>query len=207
MSEATAIEAGTARDLDRETAGIARRGTAAALDIVVLLVLITPLALPQLEQLMVAVMASDADLFFETLFEYDLAWWRDAGVYAVSFAYGVLMLARYGRTVGMMALRIRVTDLSSESISFWRAVLRTGAYLLPHVAAVATYDWSELAFLLISAMQTIGLLWIMVDRAHQGYHDKIARTLVMHERRYLEQRPTDVPETEGIATSRSSPPM
>jgi uncharacterized RDD family membrane protein YckC len=194
-------------DLDRDTAGLVRRAAAALIDMVVLLILITPLALPQLEQLMVAVMTVDADLFFDTLFEYDLAWWRTAAIYAIGFGYGVLMLSRYGRTLGMMALGARVTDSHGGDISLQRAALRTAAYLLPQVAATATYDWNELATTSISALQTIGLLWIVVDGAHQGYHDKIARTLVMLERRYLERKRAGGLEDEARLASDSGAPV
>lgn len=194
-------------DLDRDTAGLVRRAAAALIDMVVLLILMTPLALPQLEQAMAAAMAADADLFFDTLLEYDLAWWRTAGLYAIGFGYGVLMLSRYGRTVGMMALGARVTDSHGGDISLRRAALRTAAYLLPQAAVAATYDWNELAAASISALQIIGLLWIMVDGAHQGYHDKIARTLVMLERRYLERKRGGCVEPEGMAASGPSAPV
>jgi uncharacterized RDD family membrane protein YckC len=190
-------------DLDRDTAGLVRRAAAALIDMVVLVILMTPLALPQLEQAMAAAMAADGELFFDTLFEYDLAWWRTAGLYAVGFGYGVLMLSRHGRTLGMMALGARVTDSHGGDISLRRAALRTAAYLLPQVAVAATYDWDELAAASISALQIIGLLWIMVDGAHQGYHDKIARTLVMRERLYRERKRGGCVEPEGMAASDS----
>ena len=194
-------------DLDRDTAGLVRRAAAALIDMLVLLILMTPLALPQLEQLMAAAMAADGELLFDTLFEYDLAWWRTAGLYAIGFAYGVLMLSRYGRTLGMMAFGARVTDSHGGDISLRRAALRTAAYLLPQVAAAATYDWNELATTSISALQTIGVLWIVVDGAHQGYHDKIARTLVMLERRCVERKRAGGVDAECRAASDFGAPV
>jgi uncharacterized RDD family membrane protein YckC len=190
-------------DLDRDTAGLARRAAAALIDTVVLLILMTPLTLPQLEHLMVAVMAADGDLFFDTLLEYDLAWWRTAGLYAIGFGYGVLMLGRYGRTLGMMVFGVRVTNLNGTDIGWRKAALRTAAYVVPGDAAAVLYDPSELAAVLVSGVQVIGLLWIMVDGAHQGYHDKIARTLVMRERWYRERKRGGCPEAGRRAASDS----
>ncbi|UCH35896.1 MAG: RDD family protein [Armatimonadota bacterium] len=193
----------TAIDLDRDTAGLARRAAAVLIDMVVLVILTTPLALPQLEQMMIAVMALDGDLFFDTLFEYDLAWWRTAGIYAVGFGYGVFMLGRYRRTLGMMVFGARVTNPDATDVGWGKAALRTAAYLMPAVAADVLLDRSELAAVLVSGVQTIGLLWIMVDGAHQGYHDKIARTLVMLERRCRERERAGSIEAERTAASDS----
>jgi len=194
-------------DLDRDTAGLVRRAAAALIDMVVLLVLTTPLAVPQLEQLMVAAMAVDADLFFDTLLEYDLAWWRTAGISAVGFGYGVLMLGRHGRTLGMIVFGVRVTNLNGTDIGWRKAALRTAAYVVPGVACAVLADRSELAAILVSGLQAIGLLWIMVDGAHQGYHDKIARTLVMLERRYRERKRAGGLEDEARLASGSGAPV
>jgi uncharacterized RDD family membrane protein YckC len=169
-------------DLDRETAGFGQRAAAAVIDTLVLFALTTPLVLPWLEQLMSAVMAADVDLFFDLLLEYDLAWWPLAGACTVVFGYAVFMLGRYGRTLGMMVFGLRVTNLDGTHIGWGKAALRTAAYVVPDVAAAVLYDQNELAWSLVSGLRIIGLLWIMVDGAHQGYHDKIARTLVMRKR-------------------------
>jgi uncharacterized RDD family membrane protein YckC len=194
-------------DLDRDTAGLVRRAAAALIDMLVLLILMTPLALPQIEQLMAAAMAADADLFFDTLFEYDLAWWRTAGVYAIGFGYGVLMLGRYGRTLGMMVFGVRVTNPDATDVGWRKAALRTAAYVVPGDAVAVLYDRSELAAVLLSGAQVIGLLWIMVDGAHQGYHDKIARTLVMLERRCRDRDRAGYLEDETRPASGSGAPV
>lgn len=200
MSEATAVEAART-DLDRETAGLGQRAAAAVIDTLLLFALATPLALPWLEQVMSAVMAADADLFFELVLEYDVAWWPLLGGYSVAFGYGVLMLGRYGRTLGMMVFGVRVTNLDGTDIGWRTAALRTAAYVVPDTAAVVLYAQSELAWSLVSGLRAIGLLWIMVDGAHQGYHDKIARTLVMLERRYLERQSAGGLEDEARLAS------
>jgi uncharacterized RDD family membrane protein YckC len=193
-------------DLDRDTAGLARRAAAALMDTVVLVILMAPLALPQLEQMMIAVMALDGDLFFDTLFEHDLAWWRTAGIYVLGFGYGVVMLGRYGRTLGMMVFRVRVTNPDGTDVGWRKAALRTAAYVVPGDVAAVLYDRSELAAALLSGAQVIGLLWIMVDGAHQGYHDKIARTLVMLERRCRERERAGALEEDARPAPESGAP-
>jgi uncharacterized RDD family membrane protein YckC len=59
--------------------------------------------------------------------------------------------------------------------------------LAPFVAASALAG-HELPYAALSAFAYIGLLWIMVDRAHQGYHDKLTRTLVVREQHYQQHR-------------------
>ncbi len=175
-------------DLDRMTAGLLRRGVAALVDCLILFLLTTPFLLPWIGTLLTVVMAGDTESSLESFFTSDLTWWRYAGLLAVSAAYSILMLGRYGRTIGMMKLGLHVTGRGGRTISFGDATLRTAAYVLPPLAAQLAYGRNELAYTLMCAVPTIGLLWIIVDRAHQGYHDKIAGTMVVHERYYADLR-------------------
>ncbi len=138
-------------------------------------------------------------------FPYEFTWWRYGLFSAVSFAYSVFLLGRYGRTVGMMALHIRVTNLDGSDIGWRKAVLRTAVYLLPFFLASVLRNSSEAASSLISGLAVIGLLWIMVDKAHQGYHDKIARTLVMRERFYQERKTASARAGSATLTTNDSP--
>jgi uncharacterized RDD family membrane protein YckC len=67
-----------------------------------------------------------------------------------------------GGTLGMRALGMRIVDTTGgELIGLGRAVLR------------------YLGLLIAVASIFIGVLWIAFDRQHQGWHDKIAGTLVV----------------------------
>jgi uncharacterized RDD family membrane protein YckC len=66
-----------------------------------------------------------------------------------------------GQTIGKMVCGIKVVDIQGKTISFRRALCR----------------W--MGFVLSSFPLSLGLFWVAVDRAHQGWHDKIARTLVV----------------------------
>ena len=183
MANITTREHRDVRDLDRETGGLLRRGFALLVDAFlfspVILLLLWPCINVPVEQEPVPLMFSI----------YWLAAWRVAVGYVVAFAYGTLMLGRFGRTVGMKKLGLRVTNLDGSDIGWGRAALRTAVFLAPF-AAQWILRYQELPSSIIGAAATIGLLWIMVDRAHQGYHDKLARTLAMREEAYQQRRAT-----------------
>ncbi len=70
----------------------------------------------------------------------------------------------YGATPGKLAVGLRIVDATSGATpSTGRLVLRLLCYLL---SAAPLY---------------LGFLWIAVDRRRQGWHDKIAGTLVIQE--------------------------
>lgn len=76
-----------------------------------------------------------------------------------------LVLWAQGLTLGKAILGMRVIKTDGERAGFWRMVLRQTIGM-----AVSVY-----VFLL-------GLLWIIWDKDHQGWHDKIAGTVVVAER-------------------------
>ncbi len=166
-------------DLDKETAGLLRRGIAGFIDGLLFLPIWIALCPPLLA--CAAGDSSSACLLNEP------EPWRRALSNSLLFVYIVLMLGLYGRTVGMMALHIRITKLDGSDIGFGRALLRTVAYWIP-VVFYGPISVSEIVQILITAFCVMGLMWIMVDRKHQGYHDKIANTLVMREEYYQERK-------------------
>ena len=195
MSNAVSVSAGI-RDLDRETAGLLRRLAAAWVDGLLLSSLMVLLFLPSVR----AALGRDIEALAAGSGE-----WRSAVGLTVGFAYGTLMLGRYGRTVGMMVLRIRVTRPDGSDIGYRRAALRTAAFYLALVGAlIPEGSVLKLAYAPVAAATAIGLLWIMVDRAHQGYHDKIAGTLVMRER-YCRGDVVDSSPRDGAPTAQACP--
>jgi len=177
MTEAMAVGGEKIHDLNRETAGLLRRGFAAWIDSLLFWPVGILIFLPHL----ISAIEKSASRGFSP--EGD--WWRVLLGDGLLFIYSVLMIGRCGRTVGMMALRIRVTNLDGSDIGFKRAFLRTIAFWIP-CGLTALLVRYEVAIILLHAFIVIGLLWIMVDKKHQGYHDKIANTLVMREKCYQE---------------------
>src|SRR4051794_39242885 len=82
---------------------------------------------------------------------------------AIFGAYCVVFWTLAGRTLGMAALGVRVVPVKGGVLRFRPAVLRALGYI-------------------VSAFFMIGFAWIAVDRRNQGFHDKIARTLVVYDR-------------------------
>ena len=80
-------------------------------------------------------------------------------------ALAVLAFWRFcGATPGKLAAGIRIVDASTGNPApIGRLALRLLCYL---VSALPLY---------------LGFLWIAVDRRKQGWHDKIARTLVIYQ--------------------------
>jgi uncharacterized RDD family membrane protein YckC len=74
----------------------------------------------------------------------------------------VLLWARYGATPGKYLMRCRVVDLRTGGHpSLARSALRYVAYLVSMLPLM------------------LGFLWVVWDRRKQGFHDKIAGTVVV----------------------------
>ncbi len=97
------------------------------------------------------------------LVAFGLAFWLGFLLFwLVSAAYFVVFWSRTGGTPGMLALGLRVArEEDGRPISLGRGVARYIGYIL---------DWLSLG---------LGFLWIGVDGRKQGWHDKIAGTLVV----------------------------
>jgi uncharacterized RDD family membrane protein YckC len=89
-------------------------------------------------------------------------WWELALL--ATLAAAVIGFWRYcGATPGKLALGMKVVDAKTgEAPATWRLVLRFLGYF---VSAFPLY---------------LGFLWAIFDRRKQGWHDKIARTIVIN---------------------------
>lgn len=67
------------------------------------------------------------------------------------------------RTIGQAFLGLRVLRTNGENLTFWRAVRRAVGYFL---AALPLF---------------VGFLWVLVDDRRQGWHDKLADTVVVYD--------------------------
>jgi uncharacterized RDD family membrane protein YckC len=88
--------------------------------------------------------------------------------YVGFISYSALMLAMwaYGLTPGKYLLGIRVIKVDTGApIGFWRMALRQ--IIGQWAAAIVCY---------------LGFIWVLFDANRQGWHDKIAKTLVVRTR-------------------------
>jgi uncharacterized RDD family membrane protein YckC len=95
-----------------------------------------------------------------------------AGTYPAFYAIAMiglfifyLVLWAQGLTLGKLILGMRVIKTSGERAGFWRMFLRET--IGKFVSAITLW---------------LGFLWIIWDKDQQGFHDKIADTLVVVER-------------------------
>jgi len=77
--------------------------------------------------------------------------------------YYVYLHGAYGQTFGKMALRIKVVNEDGSPLDYRKAFLRWLGYFLCDL----TLD--------------LGYLWAAFDLRKQGLHDKVCRTIVVHE--------------------------
>jgi uncharacterized RDD family membrane protein YckC len=91
------------------------------------------------------------------------AW--DIVIQLVVFAVGVAFWRYRGATPGKMAIGAKIVDASSgELASTGKLVVRFIAYFVSLIPLC------------------LGFAWIGVDPRKQGFHDKIAGTLVIHDK-------------------------
>lgn len=76
--------------------------------------------------------------------------------------YCTVFWTMLGKTLGMVALGVRVVTGQGSSPRVARSLLRVLAYT-------------------VSSIALVGFAWIVVDRRRQGFHDKIARTFVVYD--------------------------
>lgn len=79
----------------------------------------------------------------------------------MNFLYFTFFIGRYGQTPGKMVCGLRVVTVEGEEVSYFQAALRTAGYYLNRLTL------------------GLGFLWVAIDPRKQGFHDKIAGTLVL----------------------------
>ena len=81
---------------------------------------------------------------------------------AIDVLYSVGFWMLVGQTPGQSILGVRVVTVNGERIRFWPAVRRWLGYF-------------------VSAILFLGFFWVLVDDRRQGFHDKMAGTVVIYD--------------------------
>ncbi len=76
--------------------------------------------------------------------------------------YGTFMLGKYGSTIGKKHQKLKVVTLDGKPIGYGRAFIR-----------------ESFGKIISSLIFSLGFFWILIDKKRQGWHDKIAKTLVV----------------------------
>ncbi|MBU0578011.1 RDD family protein [Patescibacteria group bacterium] len=69
---------------------------------------------------------------------------------------------KFGKTLGMKVMKIKIVNLSNKSIAFWQSIVR---YLI--------------SITISCAVVCLGYIWIFFSKKKQTWHDMIAKTLVI----------------------------
>ncbi len=83
-------------------------------------------------------------------------------VIVIAGIYFIFFWSLIGQTPGKLLLGLRIVNLDGGQITFWQAVRRFIGYFLSAFALYAGY------------------LWILIDNRRQGWHDKLAGTIVIY---------------------------
>lgn len=79
----------------------------------------------------------------------------------ISAAYFTWMVGNYGATIGKMVMGMKIVKEDGSKVSYSDALLR------------------ELASFLSAAIFLLGYISVIWDKNKQGWHDKIAKTIVI----------------------------
>ena len=97
--------------------------------------------------------------FFDWLWQWAAAGALVALVVSVVYDIGFWMLA--GQTPGKYLMGLRIVRTDGDRIKLWNGVRREVGYVL-------------------SGILFLGYLWILFDNRRQGFHDRLAGTLVVY---------------------------
>jgi uncharacterized RDD family membrane protein YckC len=78
----------------------------------------------------------------------------------LDWTYNIGLWLLTGQTLGKRVMGVRILRTSGERISFWNALRRQIGYV-------------------ISGILFLGYIWILFDNRRQGFHDKLAGTIVV----------------------------
>jgi len=81
----------------------------------------------------------------------------------ISVIYFVIFTYKYGATLGKMLVHIRVVNTNYQRLSFFQVLKR-----------------EVLGRLISSLFLSLGYIWVAIDDKKQAWHDKIAKTYVIH---------------------------
>jgi uncharacterized RDD family membrane protein YckC len=110
---------------------------------------------------------------------------------AINIIYWVVLTGKFGATLGKMAMGIKVVKDDLQPITYAGALVRellVKDFLYPVILFVSwlgslwiLWTYKNPLALLLSFFVFLGYLWVMWDRRKQGWHDKIAKTVVIRE--------------------------
>jgi uncharacterized RDD family membrane protein YckC len=117
----------------------------------------------------------------------------------IPYIYDVLMIGKYGQTLGKMAMSIKVVDNATEGkIGYYQSFMREAVPIFLVNAAIimiailftdidlATFEFSTLGYIILFLPSGMLMIWsileivtMLLDKKNRALHDKIADTVVV----------------------------
>lgn len=117
----------------------------------------------------------------------------------IPYLYAVLMLGKYGQTIGKMVMKVKVVDKTTEDrLSYFQSFMREAVpiflvntvlllnYILFSDIDVKTFNLSVLGYVLLYLPLGMVVIWsvleivtMLFDEKNRALHDKIADTVVI----------------------------
>ena len=117
----------------------------------------------------------------------------------IPYLYAVLMLGKYGQTIGKMVMKVKVVDKTTEDrLSYFQSFMREAVpiflvntvlllnYILFSDIDVKTFNLSALGYVLLYLPLGMIVIWsvleivtMLFDEKNRALHDKIADTVVI----------------------------
>lgn len=97
-------------------------------------------------------------------------------VYALVSAYYIVSGATGGQTFGKIIMKIRIVKTDGRRLNWLDAIIR---YWLQGIFSVFVLLDINILYGIMSFVVLFGYIWILIDPKRQGWHDKIAKTLVI----------------------------
>lgn len=100
-------------------------------------------------------------------------------VYALVSAYYIVSGATGGQTFGKTIMKIRIIKTDGRRLNWLDSIIR---YSLQGVLTIFVLLDINILYGIMSFVVLFGYIWILIDPKRQGWHDKIAKTLVIKTR-------------------------
>jgi len=117
----------------------------------------------------------------------------------IPYIYVVLMIGKYGQTLGKMAMSIKVVDNDTEDkIGYYQSFMREAVPIFIVNAAIiiiailftdidlTTFEFSTLGYIILFLPSGMLMIWsileivtMLIDEKNRALHDKIADTVVV----------------------------
>lgn len=117
--------------------------------------------------------------------------------YILYYFYAVLMHKYFGKTIGKLIFNLKVTDLSGEKPSLFRALVRETLPLMANILLIISmfggYDkFYQMVFgMIIFSWILAEIISVSLTETNRSIHDLVAGTIVIRDEKIIKQKDND----------------